>query len=391
MEDILASIRRILSEEDLPADHPPEQLAPPPETNEPDVLILDSSMLVADPPPPLAEQPRPPLVARSALPPVPPVAAPLVPPAVMPPAVVPLAVVPPDVVNFDVMPEAVVSPPVAEPPPVEAAPIEETTSDYMPETPTWAGETPAEPDATPEFNVGSVDSYSEVTEDPAAAEPEPAFEMPFSISDPEAAPARLESVRTELPIAADALPPLTSSSVAAAEGSTAMPSEASAPRSPHIMTRLPTPPVLVPVPRSALGVPPPLLRRPVSVTRESTLVPATRPSSAPPLTSDEPQPTAAPAMSNQSESPPMSASMSLSPGLASVETTAAAAGSVTNLVRALTSDRGAQTHSGGPTIADLVREEIRPMLKDWLDSNLPPLVERLVRAEIERVIARASV
>jgi len=78
-------------------------------------------------------------------------------------------------------------------------------------------------------------------------------------------------------------------------------------------------------------------------------------------------------------------------GLASPETATAAAGSVTNLVRALTSDRGAQVSSGGPTIADLVREEMRPMLKAWLDSNLPPLVERLVRAEIERVISRASV
>jgi uncharacterized protein len=87
----------------------------------------------------------------------------------------------------------------------------------------------------------------------------------------------------------------------------------------------------------------------------------------------------------------MSASMSVSPGIASPETTNAAAGSVTNLVRALTSDRGTQVFSGGPTIADLVREEMRPMLKAWLDSNLPPLVERLVRAEIERVISRAAV
>ena len=87
----------------------------------------------------------------------------------------------------------------------------------------------------------------------------------------------------------------------------------------------------------------------------------------------------------------MSASMSVSPSIASPETTNAAAGSVTNLVRALTSDRSSQVFSGGPTIADLVREEMRPMLKAWLDSNLPPLVERLVRAEIERVISRASV
>ena len=37
------------------------------------------------------------------------------------------------------------------------------------------------------------------------------------------------------------------------------------------------------------------------------------------------------------------------------------------------------------TLEDLVREMLRPMLKSWLDENLPGLVERLVRAEIERV------
>ena len=37
------------------------------------------------------------------------------------------------------------------------------------------------------------------------------------------------------------------------------------------------------------------------------------------------------------------------------------------------------------TLEDLVREMMRPMLKTWLDDNLPGLVERLVRAEIERV------
>ncbi len=37
------------------------------------------------------------------------------------------------------------------------------------------------------------------------------------------------------------------------------------------------------------------------------------------------------------------------------------------------------------TLEDLVREMLRPMLKNWLDANLPSLVERLVRAEIERV------
>ena len=37
------------------------------------------------------------------------------------------------------------------------------------------------------------------------------------------------------------------------------------------------------------------------------------------------------------------------------------------------------------TLDDLVKDMLRPMLKAWLDDNLPGLVERLVRAEIERV------
>jgi cell pole-organizing protein PopZ len=37
------------------------------------------------------------------------------------------------------------------------------------------------------------------------------------------------------------------------------------------------------------------------------------------------------------------------------------------------------------TLDDIVLDILRPMLKSWLDDNLPTLVERLVRAEIERV------
>jgi cell pole-organizing protein PopZ len=38
-----------------------------------------------------------------------------------------------------------------------------------------------------------------------------------------------------------------------------------------------------------------------------------------------------------------------------------------------------------PTLEEVVRETLRPMLMSWLDENLPRLVERMVRAEIERV------
>ncbi len=72
------------------------------------------------------------------------------------------------------------------------------------------------------------------------------------------------------------------------------------------------------------------------------------------------------------------------------ESAAAAASSVSSLFRTLSHERGAQVYRGGPTIEDLVREEIRPMLKAWLDEQLPPMVERLVRQEIERVADRAG-
>ena len=38
-----------------------------------------------------------------------------------------------------------------------------------------------------------------------------------------------------------------------------------------------------------------------------------------------------------------------------------------------------------PLIEQLTRDMLRPMLKTWLDDNLPVMVEKLVRAEIERV------
>lgn len=40
------------------------------------------------------------------------------------------------------------------------------------------------------------------------------------------------------------------------------------------------------------------------------------------------------------------------------------------------------------TVDQMAEEIMRPMLRDWLDENLPPLVERLVREEIERVSRR---
>lgn len=86
----------------------------------------------------------------------------------------------------------------------------------------------------------------------------------------------------------------------------------------------------------------------------------------------------------QIDTPPTTAT-----GLLAPEAAAAAASSVDGLLRTLAASRSTQTHCGGPTIEDLVREEIRPLLKEWLDTHLPGLVERQVRSEIERVVGRA--
>ena len=46
--------------------------------------------------------------------------------------------------------------------------------------------------------------------------------------------------------------------------------------------------------------------------------------------------------------------------------------------------------NGAVTLEGLVRELIRPMLKEWLDQHLPITVERLVREEIERLVMQSQ-
>jgi cell pole-organizing protein PopZ len=76
-------------------------------------------------------------------------------------------------------------------------------------------------------------------------------------------------------------------------------------------------------------------------------------------------------------------------GLLNPNAAAQTAASVGELLRAVSSDRGAAVSRPGVTIEDIVREQMRPIIKDWLDQHLPGIVERLVRSEIERVLSRA--
>jgi cell pole-organizing protein PopZ len=75
--------------------------------------------------------------------------------------------------------------------------------------------------------------------------------------------------------------------------------------------------------------------------------------------------------------------------LVAPEAMSAAATAMGPLLRKIAADRSQAVYRGGPTLEDIVREEMRPLLKQWLDTNLPATVERLVRAEIERVVNSA--
>jgi uncharacterized protein len=70
------------------------------------------------------------------------------------------------------------------------------------------------------------------------------------------------------------------------------------------------------------------------------------------------------------------------PARASALVSADAAASITAQFQSLAASR-VLNDSG--LLHEYAREMLRPMLKAWLDDNLPGLVERLVRAEIERV------
>jgi uncharacterized protein len=44
--------------------------------------------------------------------------------------------------------------------------------------------------------------------------------------------------------------------------------------------------------------------------------------------------------------------------------------------------------TGSDTLEGMVRELLRPMLKEWLDANLPDVVERVVSKEVARISGR---
>ena len=60
------------------------------------------------------------------------------------------------------------------------------------------------------------------------------------------------------------------------------------------------------------------------------------------------------------------------------------------LARAILDRRDLAIGAKDVTLEGMVREMLRPVLKEWLDRNLPYLIERLVKKEIDLMINRAE-
>jgi cell pole-organizing protein PopZ len=102
---------------------------------------------------------------------------------------------------------------------------------------------------------------------------------------------------------------------------------------------------------------------------------------------ERPAPTAAPAPSVDEPAAPAPATTGAAPRAESIISDNAAQASRGPL-EALSRLIVKPDVAGSDTLEGLVREMLRPMLRDWLDTNLPGIVEAMVAKEIARISGR---
>jgi cell pole-organizing protein PopZ len=89
--------------------------------------------------------------------------------------------------------------------------------------------------------------------------------------------------------------------------------------------------------------------------------------------------------------PPVSVAPTIDYALIGEKPAGSTTGSLASLVAAVDrAEGGALLGDANRTIEDLVKEVMRPMIREWLDENLPGLVDRVVRREIERLSRSAE-
>lgn len=94
----------------------------------------------------------------------------------------------------------------------------------------------------------------------------------------------------------------------------------------------------------------------------------------------EEPPVPAPAPTRTYAAPAAAAPVAQADAYISQPTASAAAGSLSRLAGTLKI-----SDTAGQTVEGVVRELLKPMLKEWLDRNLPAIVEARVEAELERI------
>jgi cell pole-organizing protein PopZ len=109
---------------------------------------------------------------------------------------------------------------------------------------------------------------------------------------------------------------------------------------------------------------------------------------APPPPPPPPQPPSPPVVEKKPEAPP---------SLISEPAAAASASALSSLASTVEIERLSAVPAsatflgnGAKTIEEMVVELMKPLLKDWLDKNLPAAVDRLVQKEIERIARKAQ-
>lgn len=85
-------------------------------------------------------------------------------------------------------------------------------------------------------------------------------------------------------------------------------------------------------------------------------------------------------------------SATIRPELVSATAASAASGAFAKLTEAFqhTPPEESVADGSGRTVEQFVEDMVRPLLKQWLDDNLPPIVERLVQKEIQKIARRAE-
>ena len=68
----------------------------------------------------------------------------------------------------------------------------------------------------------------------------------------------------------------------------------------------------------------------------------------------------------------------------------ASADALQELTRVLLSQRDIPIGGRDTTLEGLIREILRPLLREWLDQNLPSVIERLANEEIDHKVNRAE-